>query len=131
MEAEIHALKQTIEARLRKCAGQLESVIAGLEAFSFTLRSLDDLFRTPDIDPPSEWHTAYSDRPATKYAGAYVADDPPSVEHVGIIVSLPGKVAGGDRISRIHEAIRNYCDAHLVTLERRSRRNNSLTRPAQ
>jgi hypothetical protein len=88
------------------------------------LRSLDDFFRTPDTDPFSDWYEAYSDCPAIDYVQACVADDP-SVEHVDIVVSLPPEQIVGDAAGRLRAAVSRYCDAHLVTVERESKRNNS------
>jgi hypothetical protein len=88
------------------------------------LRSLDDFFRTPDIDPFSDWYEAYSDGPAITYVEACVADDP-SVEHVAIVVSLSPEQIVGDAAGRLHDAVRKYCDAHLANVDREAKRNNS------
>jgi len=88
------------------------------------LRSLDDFFHTPDIDPFSDWYEAYSDAPAIDYVQACVADDP-SVEHVDIVVSLPPEQIVGDAARRLRTALRKYCDAHLTTVARESKRNDS------
>jgi hypothetical protein len=90
----------------------------------FRLRSLDDFFRAPDTDPFSDWYEAYSDGPAIEYVQACVADDP-SVEHVDIVVNLPPEQIVGDAAGRLRAAVRKYCDAHLTTVERESKRNNS------
>lgn len=88
------------------------------------LRTLEDFFRTPDIDPFSDWYQAYSDGPAVEYVETCVADDP-SVEHLAIVVALPrAAVADGDE-ARLSAALLRYCDARLVGVERESRRNNS------
>jgi hypothetical protein len=87
------------------------------------LRSLDDFFRSPDIDPFSDWYEAYSVRPAVEFVEACVADDP-GAEHVEIVVGLPAAAVRDDCAGRLHVALVRYCDAHLVTLQRDSRRNN-------
>ena len=68
-------------------SGSMSSVSVRLR-----LRRLDDVFRTPDIDPFSDWYQAYSDAPAVEYVEACVADDP-SVEHVDIVVACRGQTA--------------------------------------
>ena len=88
------------------------------------LQSLDDFFRTPDIDPFSGWYEAYSTRPAMDYVEACVADDP-GAEHVEIVVGLPRAAVQTDTAGRLRTALIKYCDAHLVALERDSRRNNA------
>jgi hypothetical protein len=87
------------------------------------LRSLDDFFRSPDIDPFSDWYGAYSVRPAVEFVEACVADDP-GAEHVGIVVGMPAAAVRDDSAARLRVALVKYCDAHLVTLQRDSRRNN-------
>jgi hypothetical protein len=88
------------------------------------LRSLDDFFRTPDIDPFSGWYEPYSDRPAIEYVQECVADRP-SAEHVEIEVALPEAVAHDGADDRLHAAVVKYCDARLVAVDRASRRNNA------
>jgi hypothetical protein len=87
------------------------------------LQSLDDFFHTPEIDPFSEWYAAYSEQPAIMYVQACVADDP-GAEHVDIVVGLPRGAMQADTADRLRAALVRYCDAHLVTVHRDSRRNN-------
>jgi hypothetical protein len=88
------------------------------------LRKLDDFFRTPDIDPFSEWYEAYSDGPAVTYVEACVADDP-GVEHLDVLVRLPRAEIAAETSERLQAAIHRYCDAGLVTSRRESQRSNS------
>jgi hypothetical protein len=88
------------------------------------LRSLDDFFHRPDIDPFSEWYEPYSDRPAIEYVEACVADKPGS-EHVEIVVAMPQSAVHAGTADRLRDAIDKYCDAHLITVDRDSRRNNA------
>jgi hypothetical protein len=88
------------------------------------LRTLDDFFRTPDIDPFSDWFEPYSDRPAIEYVQDCVADRP-SAEHVEIVVSVPEAMRHDGTADRLHDAVVKYCDARLITLDRASRRNNA------
>jgi hypothetical protein len=87
------------------------------------LQSLDEFFRTPSVDPFSEWYAAYSERPAIEYLEACVADEP-GAEHVHIAVSLPRDAVHADTADRLRAALVRYCDAHLIALHRDSRRNN-------
>jgi len=87
------------------------------------LQSLDDFFRTPKVDPFSEWYEAYSDRPAIEYVEACVADDP-GAEHVDLVVDLPRSAIQADTAHELSVGLRRYCDAHLITVQRDSRRNN-------
>lgn len=88
------------------------------------LRSLDDFFHKPGIDPFSEWYEPYSDRPAIEYVESCVADQP-GAEHVEIVVSLPRSAVHAGTADRLRDAVAKYCDAHLNTVERDSRRNNT------
>ncbi len=88
------------------------------------LRSVDDLFRTPDLDPFSEWYEAYSDSPAIEYVAACVSDDP-GTEHLEVVVGLPREMVEPDTEERLRAAVDKYCTAHLVSVERDSKRNNS------
>jgi transposase len=88
------------------------------------LHSLDAFFRTPDIDPFSDWYEPYSDRPAIEYVQACVADAP-GAGHVELVVALPASAVRPDTADRLRAAIAKYCDAHLVTVDRDSRRNNA------
>ena len=88
------------------------------------LRSVDDFFRAPDIDPFSEWYEAYSDKPAIEYVTDCVSDDP-STEHVDVVVGLPRNAVTADSERRLREAIDRYCNAHLIANRRTSARNNS------
>jgi hypothetical protein len=87
------------------------------------LQALHDFFHTPRISPFSEWYGAYSERPAIEYVEACVADDP-GAEHVDVVVGLPRSAIHPDTADRLRRALVRYCDAHLVTLHRDSRRNN-------
>jgi hypothetical protein len=93
-------------------------------AIDLRLQSLDDFFRAPDIDPFSDWYEAYSGAPAIEYVQTCVADDP-GTEHVDIVVRLPRSAAGGETAERLRHAVVKYCDAHLMTIDRESRRNNA------
>ena len=88
------------------------------------LRSIDDFFRTPDLDPFSEWYEAYSDKPAIEYVTDCVSDDP-RAEHVDLVVGLPREAVGEDSERRLREAIDRYCNARLIANRRESVRNNS------
>ncbi len=88
------------------------------------LRRIEDFFRTPDLDPFSEWYEAYSDRPAIEYVIACVSDDP-STEHVELVVALPGEMVDGDTERLLLAAIDRYCNARLIAVKRQSARNNS------
>ena len=88
------------------------------------LQSIDDFFRTPDLDPFSEWYEAYSDKPAIEYVMDCVSDDP-RTEHVDVVVGLPREAVDGDSERRLYEAIDRYCNARLIANRRESVRNNS------
>jgi hypothetical protein len=87
------------------------------------LQSLDDFFGIPQVSPFSEWYQAYSERPAIEYVEACVADDP-GAEHVEVVLALPGSTVRPDMADQLRAALVRYCDAHLVTVHRDSRRNN-------
>lgn len=87
------------------------------------LQSLDDFFRIPQVSPFSEWYQAYSEQPAIEYVESCVADDP-GAEHVDLVVSLPRSAVQPETADRLRAALVRYCDAHLTTLHRDSRRNN-------
>lgn len=87
------------------------------------LRSPDDLFRTPDIDPYSEWYQPYSIRPAVEYVEARVGDSL-LTDHLDLTICLPRGAVADDTQQRIRAAIDRYCDARLVTVHEESRRNN-------
>ena len=88
------------------------------------LRHIDDLFRTPDIDPFSEWYQAYSDESAIKYVEARVGDNP-RIERLDLVIGLPREAIDPDLEGRLAAAIDRYCDARLATVAEESARNNS------
>jgi len=88
------------------------------------LRTPEDLFRTPDLDPFSEWYEVYSDRAAIEYVTARVGDDP-GTEHVQLVIGLPRDTVHEDTEQRVRTAIARYCDARLAQVSRDTARNNA------
>ncbi len=88
------------------------------------LRSIDDFFRTPDLDAFSEWYEAYSEEPAIEYVAACVGDDP-GADHVDVVIRLPRNAVADDAESHVRTAITRYCDGRLLMVERDAARNNS------
>lgn len=88
------------------------------------LRTIDDFFRIPDLDPFSEWYQAYSEEPAIMYVEACVGDNP-RTEHLDLVVGLPHEAIAPDTEVRLREAIDRYCDARLLAVQQASARNNS------
>ena len=92
-------------------------------AVTLHLRSLDDLFRTPDIDPFSEWYQPYSMEPAIEYVLARVGDGL-RTDHLDLTICLPPGGIEADTAAKLRTAVDRYCDARLVAVEEASRRNN-------
>jgi hypothetical protein len=92
-------------------------------AVTLSLRNLDDLFRTPDIDPFSEWYQPYSLRPAIEYVEARVGDGL-LTDDLDLTICLPHGSIAEDTEGRVRTAVDRYCDARLVAVHEESRRNN-------
>lgn len=92
-------------------------------AVTLCLPTPADLFRTPDIDPYSEWYQPYSLRPAIEYVEARVGDGL-LIDHLELTICLPQGSVEEDTQQSIRTAIDRYCDARLVTVHEESRRNN-------
>jgi hypothetical protein len=100
-----------------------EHPIVSIVAVTLCLRTPDDLFRTPDIDPYSKWYQPYSLHPAIEYVEARVGDGL-RIDHLDLTVCLPQGAVAPDTEARMREAIDRYCDARLVAVVEASRRNN-------
>jgi hypothetical protein len=87
------------------------------------LRSIDDLFRTPDIDPFSEWYQPYSLDPAIEYVLARVGDGL-LIDRLDLTICLPPGAVEAETETEVRTAIDRYCDARLVVVREESRRNN-------
>ena len=88
------------------------------------LRTAQDLFRRPDLDPFSDWYESYSERPAIEYVLACVGDDP-RAEHVALVVQMPPETIDDGLEARLLAAVKKYCRAHLTTVSREAAQNNS------
>jgi hypothetical protein len=87
------------------------------------LRRIEDLFRTPDLDPFSEWYQAYSDEPAISYVEARVGDEL-QADHLDLVIGLPRGAVQPGMTKRVLTALDRYCDARLANVRDKSRRNN-------
>jgi hypothetical protein len=92
-------------------------------AVTLNLLSADDLFRTPDVDPFSEWYQPYSLRPAIEYVEARVGDGL-RTDHLDLTICLPHGCVQAETRQVLRTAIDRYCDARLVAVDEASRRNN-------
>jgi hypothetical protein len=85
------------------------------------LRSVEDLFRQPDLDPFSEWYQPYSDQPAIAYVEACVGDQ---LHHLDLVIELPQDAVEPALKDKVKAALERYCDARLTQVSEESGRNN-------
>jgi hypothetical protein len=88
------------------------------------LRSLDDFFHQPHIDPRSEWFEHYSLTSGLEYVIEKVADSPRTT-HVCVAIELPAGVVEDGLADSVRSGIVRYCDARLRTVDHAAREDRS------
>jgi hypothetical protein len=88
------------------------------------LRSVDDFFHAPHIDPRSEWFEEYSLSPGLQYVVEEVADTPRTA-HVSIEIQLPAEAIDDALAEAVTRGMTKYCDARLREIDNASREDRS------
>ena len=76
------------------------------------LRTIEDFFKTPDIDPLSDWFEVYSLTSGIEFVVAEIVDEP-RVNHLDLTIHLPRAAITEGLEGRVRKGIDKYCDAHL------------------
>ena len=88
------------------------------------LRSIDDFFHQPHIDPRSEWFEHYSLTSGLEYVVEKVADSPRTTR-VFVDIELPADAVEDGLADDVRTGIVRYCDARLRTVEHAAREDRS------
>ena len=88
------------------------------------LRSVDDFFHQPHIDPRSEWFEHYSLTSGLEYVVEKVADSPRTT-HVRVEIRLPAEAVADDLAESVKTGIQRYCEARLRTVDHSAREDRS------
>jgi hypothetical protein len=88
------------------------------------LKSVDDFFHQPHIDPRSEWFEHYSLTSGLDYVVEQVADSPRTT-HVRVAIELPADAVEDGLVASVQTGIVRYCDARLRTVDHSARQDRS------
>jgi hypothetical protein len=88
------------------------------------LRSVDDFFHQPHLDPRSEWFEQYSLTSGLEYVIEKVADTPRTT-HVRVAIELPAGAVEDGLAESVRSGIVRYCDARLRSVEHAAREDRS------
>ena len=88
------------------------------------LRTIEDFFKAPDIDPLSDWFEVYSLTSGIDFVVDEV-DDEPRVSHVDVTIHMPPEAIAEGLEERVRAGIDKYCDARLRTVEQEAREDRS------
>ena len=76
------------------------------------LRTIEDFFKAPDIDPLSGWFEVYSLTSGIEFVVDEIVDEP-RVTHVDLTIHLPSAAIAEGLEGRVRAGIDKYCEAHL------------------
>ena len=88
------------------------------------LRTIEDFFKAPDIDPLSDWFEAYSLTSGIEFVVDEIGDEP-RVSHVDVIIHMPPKAITDGLEERVRTGIDKYCNARLRAVEQAAREDRS------
>jgi len=88
------------------------------------LRTIEDFFTTPDIDPLSDWFGVYSLTSGIEFVVDEVGDAP-RVNHVDVTIRMPSGAITDGLEGRVRAGIDKYCDARLRAVEQAAREDRS------
>ena len=80
------------------------------------LRTIEDFFRAPDIDPLSDWFDVYSLTSGIEFVVNEIGDEP-RVRHVDVTIRIPVEALTEGLEERVRVGIDKYCDARLRAVE--------------
>jgi hypothetical protein len=88
------------------------------------LRTIEDFFKAPDIDPLSGWFEVYSLTSGIEFVVDEVGDEP-RASHVALTIRMP-RAANTDGLEeRVRAGIDKYCDARLRAVRQAAREDRS------
>jgi len=88
------------------------------------LRTIEHFFKSPDVDPLSDWFEVYSLTSGIEFVVDEIGDEP-RVSHVDLTIHLPPVAITEGLEGRVRVGIDKYCDAHLRAVEQRAREDRS------
>jgi hypothetical protein len=88
------------------------------------LRTIDDFFRPPEVDPMADWFQKYSLTSGIDYVINEVGDKP-RVSHVDVLIRMPRDAISAGLAERVKAGIDRYCDARLRIVHEEAREDRS------
>lgn len=88
------------------------------------LRTIEDFFKAPDIDPLSDWFEVYSLTSGIEFVIDEVGDEP-RVTHVDVTIHMPPEAITEGLEGRVGAGMVTYCDARLRAVEQAAHEDRS------
>jgi len=88
------------------------------------LRTIEDFFNVPDIDPLSDWFDVYSLTSGIEFVVNEIGDEP-RVTHVDVTIHMPAEAITEGLQERVRAGIDTYCDARLRAVEQAAHKDRS------
>ena len=88
------------------------------------LRTIEDFFRAPDIDPLSDWFDVYSLTSGIEFVVNEIGDEP-RVRHLDVTIRIPVEALTEGLEERVRVGIDKYCDARLRAVEQAAHEDRS------
>jgi hypothetical protein len=88
------------------------------------LRTIEDFFAVPDIDPLSDWFEVYSLTSGIEYVVDEIGDEP-RVGHVDVMIRVPSETFTEGLEERVRAGIGKYCEARLRGVQQAAREDRS------
>lgn len=93
-------------------------------SMNLRLRTIEDFFRAPDIDPLADWFDVYSLTSGIEFVVDEIGDEP-RVSHVDVTIRIPAEVLSDGLEERVRAGIDKYCDARLRAVEQAAHKDRS------
>jgi hypothetical protein len=110
---------RTVSAAHQRRGTAISSLIMNLR-----IRTIEDFFKAPDIDPLSDWFDVYSLTSGIEFVVDEIGDEP-RVSHVDVIIRMPPEAIADGLEGRVRAGIDKYCNARLRVVEQAAREDRS------